>query len=114
MVRSKKGLCSIVVFLSVCFVIFMPSGSFAAQPESSYWFPEQLLKWSPESDPDAPFNRSTIPLADRETLYNVNSNAQSEAKLVALSALNKNTSGVPSQGGKSSLPTRLVTGSMSI
>lgn len=100
MVRSKKGLCSIVVFLSVCFVIFMPSGSFAAQPESSYWFPEQLRKWSPESDPDAPFNRSTIPLADRETLYNVNSNAQSEAKLVALSALNKNTSGVPSQGGK--------------
>lgn len=72
----------------------------AEQPESSYWHPEQLLDWSPDNDPDAVFNRSQIPLAKREVLGKVNDNAQSKSKLVALSALNPNTSGVPSQGGK--------------
>ena len=61
---------------------------------------EQLLNWTPENDPNAVFNRSNIPLAKREVLYKINDNAQSDVKLVALSALNANTSGVPSQGGK--------------
>ncbi|ASK64335.1 endo-beta-N-acetylglucosaminidase [Virgibacillus phasianinus] len=81
-------------------VIFaVPMSTFAEQPESSYWYPEGLMNWSPESDADAIFNKSSVPLAEREVLYDVNDTAQSEAKLVALSALNPNTSGVPSQGG---------------
>ncbi|WP_378935251.1 endo-beta-N-acetylglucosaminidase [Metabacillus herbersteinensis] len=81
-------------------VCVQPLTGFAKQPESSYWYPEALLEWSPESDPDAVYNRSTIPLTDREVLFSVNETSQSESKLVALSALNPNTSGVPSQGGK--------------
>lgn len=88
------------VFFGLCLILLTPNISLAKQPESSYWYPEQLLKWSPEKDHNALFNRSQIPLAKREVLYGVNDSAQSEAKLVALSALNPNTSGVPSQGGK--------------
>ncbi|MBN3546561.1 discoidin domain-containing protein [Fictibacillus barbaricus] len=86
-------MCMLVLFL-------LPHSSSAAQPQSSHWFPEQLLNWNPENDPNAKYNRSHIPLAQRDVLYKVNENAQSDAKLVALSALNPNTSGVPSQGGK--------------
>ncbi|MDH5163166.1 endo-beta-N-acetylglucosaminidase [Heyndrickxia oleronia] len=88
------------VLLGICILLLWPSSGFAKQPESSYWYPEQLLNWTPENDPNAVFNRSNIPLAKREVLYKINDNAQSDAKLVALSALNSNTSGVPSQGGK--------------
>ena len=33
------------------------------QPESSYWFPEELLEWEFSKDPDAPYNVSKVPLA---------------------------------------------------
>ncbi|MFJ7933295.1 discoidin domain-containing protein [Sporosarcina sp. NPDC096371] len=88
------------VFFGLCFMLLWPGIGSAEQPESSYWYPEQLLNWSPNNDPNAVFNRSQIPLAEREVLYKVNDNAQSKSKLVALSALNPTTSGVPSQGGK--------------
>ncbi|QCJ45334.1 PKD domain-containing protein [Bacillus sp. S3] len=87
-------------FFGLCFILLWPNASLAKQPESSYWYPEQLLNWTPEKDPNAVFNRSQIPLAKREELYKVNDHAQSDAKVVALSALNPTTSGVPSQGGK--------------
>uniref|UniRef100_UPI000555081B endo-beta-N-acetylglucosaminidase n=1 Tax=Caldalkalibacillus mannanilyticus TaxID=1418 RepID=UPI000555081B len=96
----KKGSIFMLWVLVILFVCLNPMNGFAKQPESSYWYPETLLQWSPEHDPEAPFNRSTIPLAQREVLFKVNDTQQSEAKLVALSALNPNTSGVPSQGGK--------------
>ncbi|NYE03502.1 endo-beta-N-acetylglucosaminidase D [Bacillus niacini] len=98
--RFKQGHSWVAVFFGLCLLLLLPNTSYAKQPESSYWFPDQLMKWSPETDPNAQFNRSKIPLAKREVLYGVNDHAQSEAKLVALSALNSNTSGVPSQGGK--------------
>ncbi|WP_286229961.1 endo-beta-N-acetylglucosaminidase [Neobacillus mesonae] len=100
MIFLKKSYLWMAAFFGMCLVLLWPNVGFAKQPESSYWYPEQLLNWTPEKDPDAVFNRSQIPLAKREVLYKVNDNAQSEAKLVALSALNPNTSGVPSQGGK--------------
>jgi endo-beta-N-acetylglucosaminidase D/PKD repeat protein len=96
----KKEDCLFLCMIGLFLLFFLPNASFAAQPESSYWFPEQLLKWSPEQDPNAIFNRSQVPLSKREVLYKVNDHAQSEAKLVALNALNQHTSGVPSQGGK--------------
>lgn len=100
MYRLKKGHSLLAVFFGLYLLLLMPNTSYAKQPESSYWFPEQLLNWTPENDPDAEFNRSQIPLAKREVIYGVNEHAQSDAKLVALSALNSHTSGVPSQGGK--------------
>ncbi|MDQ0255859.1 endo-beta-N-acetylglucosaminidase D/PKD repeat protein [Evansella vedderi] len=90
------------IFLSVFIVmvtVLLPGNVFANQPESSYWYPETLLEWSPETDPHAKYNRSTVPLAEREVLFPVNETQQTDAKLVALSALNSSTSGVPSQGG---------------
>ncbi|TPE70250.1 endo-beta-N-acetylglucosaminidase [Halalkalibacterium halodurans] len=95
----KKGSVFSFVFIAVLILVLLPSQGFASQPESSYWYPETLLDWSPETDPDARFNRSSIPLREREVLYTVNDTQQTDAKLVALSALNPNTSGVPSQGG---------------
>jgi endo-beta-N-acetylglucosaminidase D/plastocyanin len=100
MIDLKKSQLLMAVFFGMCFILLWPNASFAKQPESSYWYPEQLLNWTPEKDPSAVFNRSQIPLAKREELYKVNDHAQSDAKLVALSALNPTTSGVPSQGGK--------------
>jgi len=34
-------------------------------PESSYWYPNDLIDWSPNSDPDAIYNVSKIPLQPR-------------------------------------------------
>lgn len=76
----------------------MTSTAHAEQPHTSYWHPATLLKWSPTADKDAKFNRGTIPLAERFTGQKVNPNAQAQSRLVALSALNDHTSGVPSQG----------------
>ncbi|MFZ7946931.1 endo-beta-N-acetylglucosaminidase [Neobacillus sp. 19] len=100
MIDLKKNHLLMAAFFGLCFILLWPNASLAKQPESSYWYPEQLLNWTPEKDPNAVFNRSQIPLAKREVLYKVNDHAQSDAKVVALSALNPTTSGVPSQGGK--------------
>ncbi|MEH7097813.1 endo-beta-N-acetylglucosaminidase [Neobacillus vireti] len=100
MKNMKKRYWWLVFFLCFLIVGLSPNTSYAKQPESSYWYPEQLLNWTPENDPNAVFNRSQIPLGKRDVLYKVNDHAQSDAKLVALSALNPTTSGVPSQGGK--------------
>ncbi|SDN08344.1 endo-beta-N-acetylglucosaminidase [Fictibacillus solisalsi] len=100
MFSSKKSHVWLAAIFGLFLFLLLPNPGFAKQPESSYWYPEQLLKWTPEKDPNASFNRSQLPLAKREVLYKVNDHAQSDAKLVALSALNPNTSGVPSQGGK--------------
>ncbi|MGM0838307.1 MAG: endo-beta-N-acetylglucosaminidase [Bacillota bacterium] len=100
MLKKKRHLLYLFTF-AVLLICMYPGNGFAKHPESSYWYPEALLNWSPETDPDAEFNRSSIPLAEREVLFNINDTQQSDAKIVALSALNPNTSGVPSQGGNS-------------
>src|SRR5699024_8211562 len=94
--KTKHWLMTVAFIMAFTFI--WPNFSSAEQPESSYWYPEELLNWSPDKDSDAEFNRSRVPLAKREELYKVNDNAQSKSKLVALAALNSNTSGVPSQG----------------
>lgn len=70
------------------------------QPFASYWFPKELLSWSPATDPNAAFNRSNTPLASRfvTAALNVNAHARSdEAKIVSLVAFHP-TSNNPSQG----------------
>ncbi len=69
------------------------------QPFASYWFPNELLAWSPEIDPDAPYNRSLTPLRDRFLGdLQVNPHARpNEARISPLSIFWA-TSGNPSQG----------------
>ena len=70
------------------------------QPYASYWFPNDLLTWSPASDPDAAFNRSHTPLRDRflspETQVNAHARPL-EAGISPLSIFGA-TSFNPSQG----------------
>jgi endo-beta-N-acetylglucosaminidase D len=70
------------------------------QPFASYWFPNELLAWTPAADADSPYNRSAIELATRstgDTQANVHARVD-EAKIAALSIMYPSTSGNPSQG----------------
>ena len=70
------------------------------QPYASYWFPDELLAWSPGGDPDAAYNRGSIELADR-SLGDTQANPHArpgEARIAALSIMYPSTSGNPSQG----------------
>nr|WP_281738294.1 discoidin domain-containing protein [Enterococcus dispar] len=71
------------------------------QPQSSYWFPADLLKWDFKKDPDAKYNVSTIPLAKREAkkeLVKSNPTQDADMKVVALSIMNSSTSGNAPRG----------------
>lgn len=66
------------------------------QPESSYWFPAQLLEWKAEEDEDLIFNVSNVPLAERvpvEELETVNETQNKDTKVMAVSIMNASTSG---------------------
>lgn len=68
---------------------------------SPSWFPEQLLEWSP--DDNTVYNVSHIPLAKRvekDKLTPSNNNQSKNVEVVAISIMNANTSGNPSQGSK--------------
>ncbi|GJM44947.1 MAG: hypothetical protein DHS20C21_17890 [Gemmatimonadota bacterium] len=75
----------------------------ANQPFASYWFPNELLAWSPGSDPDAPYNRGSVPLATRFTnpSTQVNPNARDgEGGVATLPIMYPSTSSNPSQGSE--------------
>lgn len=66
------------------------------QPESSYWFPEELLEWEPSEDEDLEYNISHVPLAsrvDKEILTPVNETQNKDTKVMAISIMNSSTSG---------------------
>ncbi|TDT40427.1 endo-beta-N-acetylglucosaminidase D [Maribacter spongiicola] len=69
------------------------------QPYSSYWFVEELLQWSPESDKDAKFNISQVALASRflNDSTDLNDDAQKIPGIIALMAPHT-TNFHPSQG----------------
>ncbi|WP_195945481.1 endo-beta-N-acetylglucosaminidase [Paraclostridium bifermentans] len=68
------------------------------QPFSSYWYPKELLAWSPDNDKDAKFNIGTVPLQARTKGDVVNNSQDDEAKVISLAIANKTTSSTPSQG----------------
>jgi len=71
------------------------------QPYASYWFPNELLTWTPAGDPDAPYNRSGVQLSTRsygDTQCNVHA-VHDEGGVGALSIMYPSTSFNPSQGG---------------
>lgn len=69
------------------------------QPFASYWHPNTLLAWDPATDPDARFNRSTVPLAPQVVPARpANAHARpGEAKVQSLVAYAP-TSANPAQG----------------
>ena len=65
-------------------------------PESSYWFPEDLLNWNAEEDEDLKYNVATVPLAtrvDNSKLKTVNETQNNDTKMLAISIMNGSTSG---------------------
>lgn len=73
----------------------------ANRPTASYWYPQDLLNWSEETDSNSKFNKSTIPLAKRvekEKLETSNENQSKDSKVMAIVGMNSSTSGNPSQG----------------
>lgn len=71
------------------------------RPESSYWFPNELLEWTFENDADAKYNVSTTPLAKRvekSQLLKANDTQNEQMKVVALSIMNSSTSGNAPRG----------------
>jgi endo-beta-N-acetylglucosaminidase D len=96
MIRTKI----FIVFSLLCLVAGRASAQLPGQPYSSYWFPNELLGWTPAADPDAAFNRSNVQLADRfegDTQANPHAHP-GEADISALSIMYPSTSGNPSQG----------------
>lgn len=73
-----------------------------SQPYASYWFPNELLDWDPETDPDARFNRSMVPLQPRATdpALKANPNARAGEGRVASLVSFAPTSDNPSQGSR--------------
>lgn len=71
------------------------------QPYASFWHPNDLLTWDPALDPDAPFNRSNVPLSGRfrNAATQANDHARpGEALVTAISIMYPSTSNNPSQG----------------
>lgn len=103
--KFKQSLTAILMIFILCSQMVWASEETATkplgQPISSYWFPADLLKWDPNTDPDALFNKSTVALAeraDRNQLQTSHSGQDKNAKMMAISIMNANTSGNPSQG----------------
>lgn len=65
-------------------------------PEVPYWFPADLLSWDPAQDPDAAYNVSAVPLAQRtpkDQLTPANATQNKDMNVVAISIMNASTSG---------------------
>lgn len=76
-------------------------GAYAQQPYGGCWHPDDIKNWSPETDKDAKFNRSRVPLAKRfkePTLMKANKNQYYEGQICNAPILFPTCSMCPSQG----------------
>lgn len=76
-------------------------GAYAQQPYGGCWHPDDIKNWSPETDKDAKFNRSRVPLAKRfkePTLMKANQNQYYEGQICNAPILFPTCSMCPSQG----------------
>ncbi|GIG57933.1 hypothetical protein Lfu02_23050 [Longispora fulva] len=71
----------------------------AGQPFAPNWFPDDVAVWSPETDTDARFNRSTTPLTSRIVDRHTTANAEARKRRILALSVFANTDGNPSQGG---------------
>ncbi len=98
--RRRSALVVIASMLGATAFSTFAGDQLPGQPYASYWFPSTILDWDPATDPDAPFNRGTVPLAARFSNpdFNVNPHAHlDEGRVQALVAFAP-TSFNPSQG----------------
>ncbi|MGL4572439.1 MAG: endo-beta-N-acetylglucosaminidase [Clostridium sp.] len=68
------------------------------QPTGNGYSIKTLLDWTPESDPNARYNRASIKLQDRFTGPVVNENANPNAKIMNCALTNPQSDNSPSQG----------------
>lgn len=98
--RSRRSALLVAASMLGALASAASAGNLPGQPFASYWFPSTILDWDPATDPDAPFNRGTIPLAARFSNpdFNVNAHAHlNEGRVQPLVAFGP-TSFNPSQG----------------
>ena len=89
----KKILCLLAVSASL-------TAGIAQQPYGGSWHLNYVRDWTPESDPDAKFNKSTVALQPRieDDVVKANSNQFSDGKVAACLTMNPSCSMTPSQG----------------
>lgn len=98
----------VVIALLLAFGAGRSVAQLIGEPISPQWYPSELMAWSPATDPDAPYNRSTVPLAGRflNPAFNLNSHARvNEARVTTLSAFNT----IPASSAQGSRTTRYFT-----
>ena len=98
--KIKKLL--VMTFLS----LMAATGANAQQPYGGCWHPEDIRNWSPETDPDAKFNRSMVPLAKRfkePELMKANKHQFYEGQICNATILFPTCSMCPSQGANNFL-----------
>ena len=82
------------------------AGVKAQQPYGGCWYPEDIRNWSPETDPDAKFNRSKVPMAKRfkePELMKANKHQFYEGQICNATILFPTCSMCPSQGANNFL-----------
>lgn len=94
---KKSVLLLTIIISSICLL--------AEIPEASYWYPNDIIDWSPVEDVNAVYNVSHIPLSDRVYGEPLSNYARDNIKVMALSIMNPSTSGMPSQGNNNSFKT---------
>ncbi|WP_339319161.1 S-layer homology domain-containing protein [Paenibacillus sp. FSL R10-2734] len=72
------------------------------QPYGASLHIDELKNWNPDNDPDARYNRSSVPLAKRWMGPSVNPDASRDARMIPLSGTSARSSQAPSQGGDGS------------
>lgn len=81
----------------ICLLVV--TATFAQQPFGGCWHPDYIKDWTPEKDPDAKFNRSTVKLQPRfEDNIKANQYQFPTAKIGACLTMNPMCSMTPSQG----------------
>ena len=98
--KFNRWICLTAVSLLIC------NAMKAQQPYGGCWHPEKVKNWSPETDPDAKFNRSRVPLAKRfqePTLMKANKNQYYEGQVCNATILFPTCSLCPSQGANNFL-----------
>ena len=98
--KFNRWICLTAVSLLIC------NAMKAQQPYGGCWHPEKVKNWSPETDPDAKFNRSRVPLATRfqePQLMKANKNQYYEGQVCNATILFPTCSLCPSQGANNFL-----------
>jgi len=87
--------------LPVAAMMAMSAASVAQQPYGGCWHPDDIKDWSPETDPDAKFNRARVPLAERfrePELMKATATQWYEGQITNATILFNTCSACPSQG----------------